>query len=223
MDLEDPKLRLRVHALIQLSKSDREKALVLYAFVKRMPVVRRIKLRANTARQVLDAGRGDAPDKATLLVAMLRIAGLPARLRYVTLHGEILRGLGAGVRQADRPLVETWIAGAWQQTDTYIYDAGTMAAARQRLKDRGWTWGYGIHVEGRMLWDAQASSWMGGRPDSGNPMVLRDLGVFHDPLHYWCSPATRSRRRPLLRAVQWNLVAPLMNRVLRVLRDAAAS
>jgi hypothetical protein len=52
-------------------------------------------------------------------------------------------------------------------------------------------------------------------------MVLRDLGVFHDPLQYWSSPEVRARRQPLLRAVQWNIIAPLMNRVLRVLRDEA--
>lgn len=216
VDLEDPKLRLRVHALVQLCKNDREKAVAVYAFVKRMPVVRRLKFRVRTARAVLDAGCGDASEKATLLVAMLRIAGIPARLRYVTLKGEILRGLRAGVREADRALVEAWVGDGWQQTDTYIYDAATMAAARQRLKDRGWTWGYGIHVEGRMLWDAQASSWMGGRPEPGHPMLVRDLGVFQDHVQFRSS--VRVRRRPLWR-MQWNIAAPLMNRALRGLRD----
>lgn len=218
IDLEDPKLRLRVHALVQLCQTDRDKALAVYAFVKRLPVVRHMKVRIRTAREVLEAARGDASEKATLLVAMLRIAGIPARLRYITLQGQILRGLRAGVRQADRALVEAWIADGWQQTDTYIYDAATMAAARQRLKDRGWTWGYGIHVEGRMLWDGLAGSWMGGRPDAAHPMVLRDLGVFHDHLQFRTSAEVRARRRPLWR-MRWNIAAPLMNRALRLLRD----
>lgn len=218
IDLEDPKLRLRVHALVQLCQSDREKALALYAFVKRIPIARRMKLRLSTARRVLDAGCGDAPDKATLLVAMLRIARIPARVRYIAVRAEMLRGLAACTRVPERLVVEAWIVDGWQQTDTYIYDASTMAAARQRLKERGWTWGYGIHVEGRMLWDGQVSCWMAGRLDADHPMVLRDLGVFHDPLDYRRSPALRGRRRPLLRAVQRNLEAPLMDRALRGLR-----
>lgn len=216
LDLGDPKLRLRVRSIVQLCKSEREKATALYHFVKRLPLVKPMKLRVHTARQVLDAGRGDAPDKATLLVAMLRVAGIPARIRYVTVHGELLRGVAA-VRQADRPVLEVWLGGAWQQTDTYIYDAATMAAARQRLKDRGWEWGYGIHVEGRMLWDGTESTFVAGAPDEGNPMMLREVGVFHDPLEYVHS--RDSHHVPLLRLWQWNLLSPLINRAWRSLRE----
>jgi hypothetical protein len=219
LDLEDPKLRLRVHSLTQLCKNDREKAVALYRFVKRMPISKRFKLGLRTARNVIDAGFGDAPDKATLLVAMLRVAGVPARLRFVTMRGEILRGVVSGVRHAERPLLEVWLGDAWQQTDTYIHDAETMAAARQRLKDQGWEWGYGIHVEGRMLWDGHGSAFAGGVPDAENPMVVRELGVFHDPRHYLTSPACRRRYVVWLRLLHWNLLAPLMDRGWRDLRD----
>jgi transglutaminase-like putative cysteine protease len=83
IDLEDPKLRLRVRALTQLCKNDREKALAIYSFVKLLPLSRRVKLRPLSAREVFDAGRGDASDKATLLVAMLRLAQVHSRLRFV--------------------------------------------------------------------------------------------------------------------------------------------
>ena len=79
LDLGDPLLRLKAHSLTQLCKSEREKALAIYGFVKRLTLSKRIKLRHRTARQVLDAGQGDADDKATLLVALLRAAGIPAR------------------------------------------------------------------------------------------------------------------------------------------------
>jgi hypothetical protein len=219
LDLEDPKLRLRVRALTQLCKSERDKALALYRFVKRMPVSRPFKARLHTARQVLDAGRGDAPDKATLLVAMLRAAGIPARIRCITLDGRILRGVTSALREANRPVLEMWLDGGWEQTDTYIYDADTMAAARQRLKDLGWEWGYGIHVEGRMLWQAQGSAFVGGAPDASNPMFVRDSGCFHDPLHYVSSPAYRRRYNPLVRLIRWNVLAPFMDRAWRTLRE----
>jgi hypothetical protein len=219
LDLGDPKLRLRVHSLTQLCKSEREKALAIYGFVKRMPAVKPLRIRLASARQVLDAGRGDAKGKATLAVAMLRIAGIPARVRWITLRGEVLRGLTSAVRQVNRPVLEIWLDGAWQQTDTYIYDAATMASARQILKDRGWEWGFGVHVEGRMLWDAQGSAFMGAPPERANPMFVRDLGCFHDPACYMASAAYRGEHNPLVRRLQWSLMAPLIDRAWRALRE----
>ena len=208
-----------MHALTQLCTTERDKALALYRFVKRMPVARRFKSRLPTAREVLDAGRGDALDKATLLVAMLRSAGIPARIRCIHLDGRILRGLTSVIREADRPLLEVWLDGEWQQTDTYIYDVDTMACARQRLKDLGREWGYGIHVEGRMLWHGEGSTYAGGLPDASNPMFLRDMGCFHDPLDYLTSPAFRSRCSLLRRLIRWNVLAPFIEHGWRTLRE----
>ena len=219
LDLEDPKLRLRVHALTQLSKTERQKALAIYGFVKRMPLIKPMKLRMRTARQVLDAGRGDAPDKATLLVAMLRAAGIPARIRYVLVSGDILRGLTAGVRKAARPLVETWLNGRWLRTDTYIFDAAYMAAARQRLKEQGWDWGFGIHVNGAMLWDGFDHAFVGGVPTQDDPMVLGELGLFHDPAEFMQSGAYRVLRSRFARLLHWNILSQRMQRGIRKLRD----
>lgn len=218
LDLQDPKLRLRVHSLVQLCKTDREKALAVYGYVKRMPLARRMKLRPLTAREVHDAGRGDAPDKATLLIAMLRIARLPARIRAVTLSGEILRGVASGSRGAYRPVVEVWLQERWIRTDTYIYDAACMAAARQRLKDLGWEWGYGIHVNGNMLWDGYEDAFLGGVPTECDLMVTGDLGVYNDAGHLHASRAFR-RQFPLLQSLRWTLIAPLVDWSLRSLRN----
>jgi transglutaminase-like putative cysteine protease len=218
MDLEDPKLRLRVRALTQLCKNDREKALAIYGFVKRLPLSRRMKLRPLTAREVFDAGRGDAPDKATLLVAMLRLAQVPARMRFVTFSGEVLRGIAPGLRQVARPLVEVWLHDRWLRTDTYIFDPTCMAAARQRLKDLGWEWGYGIHVNGHMLWDGLGDAFLGGVPTECDLMVVRDLGVFHDAREFAGSREFR-RQYSLGRILYWTLLAPVTDWALRGLRN----
>lgn len=218
LDLEDPKLRLRVRSLVQLCQSDRDKAIAIYGYVKRLPLASRLKLRPLTAREVYDEGRGDAPDKATLLVAMLRMARLPARIRYVSLAGEILRGIAPGLREAARPIVEVWLQNRWLRTDTFIFDAACMAAARQRLKDLGWEWGYGIHVNGHMLWDGYEDAFLGGVPPECDLMVVRDLGVFHDARHFVSSSAYR-RQFSLLQTLKWTLLAPLADWALRGLRN----
>jgi len=219
LDLDDPKLRLRVRSLTQLCKTDREKAIALYRFVKRMPVVKPLRLRPLSARQVLGAGKGDAKAKATLAVAMLRIARIPARIRWVALRGEILQGLTSAMRESHRPVLEMCLDGAWQQTDTYIYDADTMAAARQLLKDRGLEYGFGIHVEGRMLWDGLGSAFMAGPPDERNPLFLRDLGCYDDPAAFIASDVYRGAYNPLSRRLLWSLQTPLIDRAWRALRE----
>ena len=218
LDLEDPKLRLRVRSLVQLCKNDREKALAVYGYVKRLPLTRRLKLRALTAREVHDAGRGDSPDKATLLVAMLRIARVPARLRMVAISGEILRGVAPGLKEAYRPVLEVFLQGRWLRTDTYIYDAACMAAARQRLKDLGWEWGYGIHVNGNMVWDGHEDAFVGGVPTECDLMVTADLGLFNDAGHFHASRSYRGQFT-LWQSLRWILIAPLVDWGLRNLRN----
>jgi hypothetical protein len=219
LDLEDPRLRLRAHALTQLCKSEREKALAVYAFVKRLQFAKPVKLQLRTAREVLDLGRGDAPDKATLLVALLRLAGIPARLHYVELSGAILRGLTTSFASAARPIVEAWVQGRWVPTDTYIFDAGYMSAARQRLKDNGWDSGYGIHRDGHPIWNGVDGAFLGGVPTGQDPMVVDDLGRWHDPLQFIESEAWRRHHTRVARALRWTLAAPAMGRAIRELRE----
>lgn len=222
LDLDDPKLRLKAHSLTQLCKSEREKALAIYGFVKRLPYAKPMKLRLHTAREVMDAGGGDADDKATLFIALLRAAGIPARLRYVELSGEMLRGLVENMRAAGRPLAEIWL-GRWVRTDTYIFDAAFMAAARQRLKDHGWPCGYGLHVTGHSLWNGTDDAFLGAAATGHDPMVLRELAVVSDPRQLVASPEWRREHRALTRGLRWNLAAPAMRRVIRQLREEAAT
>ena len=223
LDLEDPRLRLRAHALTQLCKSERDKALALYGFVKRLPFHKSLKMRLRTAREVIDAGRGDADDKSTVLVALLRASEIPARIRYIQLRGDILRGLTSAIASAARPVVEVWLNDTWNLTDTYIFDAAYMAAARQRLNDAKWDWGYGIHREGHLVWSGAGDAWLGGMPTDRDPMVMSDMGVFNDPMELRASPAWRALYPRIARSVQWNVLAPMIERVVRELRQEATA
>jgi len=223
LDLEDTRLRLRARALTQLCQTEREKALAIYGFVKRIPYARPLKLRLRTARQVIDARRGDAADKATLLIALMRSAGIPARLRYVELRGEVLRGLTSNVSSAGRAVAEIWLNDGWMRTDTYIFDAVYMAAARRRLKQHGWDQGYGIHRDGDAIWGAAGEAFLSGVAPEQDPMVMSDLGVYSDPLELVSSRAWRAFHRPIVRAFQWNMLAPLMDKVVRELRKEGSA
>lgn len=222
LDFEDCKIRLKAQALTQLSKSPREKALALYAFVKRMKLAKPMRMRCRTAREVLEAGLGDANDKATLFIALLRAAGIPARLFYAELRGEMLRGLVSGMPKASRPLVEVWL-GRWIRTDTYIFDAAYLAAARQRLKDAGQDVGYGIHVRAHAIWNGTEGAFLGGCQTDADPMVLREFGPFDDPEDLLACEAWRADYRRVTRAMHWNVLSPGIGRVIRELREESAA
>lgn len=219
LDLEDTRLRLRERSLTQLCKTDREKALSIYACVKRLPFTRTIKLHARTAREVLDLGKGGSPEKATLLVALLRLAGIPCRLRFIRYRGEVMRGLVPLPFATWRPALEAWLGGQWVATDTYIFDAVYMAAARQRLRDLGWERGYGIDRDGHGIWNGIDDAWSLGLPPPQDPMALQDHGCWHDPQGFEASDVFRLEHRRFARRMHWNLVAPWMDRAIRDLRE----
>jgi hypothetical protein len=219
LDLKDAKLRLRAHSLTQLCKSDREKAMAVHNYVKKLPFERGFKLRLRTARAVMDAGRGDASDKAALLVALLRSARIPARLRYVEIRNGIMRGLAPSSANAFRPVAEVWLAGRWLRTDSYIYDSAYMAAARQRLKDRDWECGYGIHRNGQSVWNGSDDAFIGGFPTEQDPLVVRTFGVYDDPLQFAQSDLFRKGHRPFAHLLKLNMRAFGMRNVVRKLRE----
>ena len=220
LDLGDCKLRLKAHSLTQLCKTQREKALTIHSYVKRLTLCKPFKLRNRSAREVIEAGCGDADDKATVLIALLRAAGIPARLRYVELRGEMLQGLVDNMARAARPLAEIWL-GRWVRTDTYIFDAAYTVAARHRLKESGKEWGYAIHVRGHALWNGTEDAFLGFFPTESDPMVLRDLGLVSDPGELCRSAVWRTDYRGAARTLKWNVLAPMMGRAIRTLREEA--
>lgn len=211
LDLEDPRIRLRAQALTQLCHSKREAALATYAYVKRIPFSKTYKLRLRTAREVLDQRSADADDKATLLVALLRSSGMSARLHYIGLRGEVLRGLTSTISSIARPVVQTLFQDGWCETDTYIFDASYVAGARERLASEGREWGYGIGRNGHTLWSGSADAYLTGPlADLPSTLELGSLGYYHDPQHFLDSPGCKEQFGGWTRLVQWNLLAGRM-------------
>jgi hypothetical protein len=69
------------------------------------------------------------------------------------------------------------------------------------------------------VWNGVDPAFLGGMPTDQDPMVLEDLGVFHDPLEFISSESYRANHPRISRAMHWNMLAPLMDRVVRDLRD----
>lgn len=223
LNLDDDRLRLKAMSLVQLATSERERLLVIYEFVKSMPLSGPSAEGYRSARQVLDAKTGDAFSKSTLMVAMLRLVGIPTRMRFLQLHGDVVRGLTQGMTAITHPVVECWLDGRWLKTDTHVYDIHYLVTAREKLNEAGWTVGYGIHRYAHSIWDGLENAYAGFAPGKPQGLPLRDFGVFDDPgrferamrvgsgpvgwfTHKWCD-------------FRWALNARTIRRGMRKLRD----
>jgi hypothetical protein len=139
-------------------------------------------------------GEGDGFFKTTLLVHLLRLVGVPARMRWVQLESSLLtRGLWDFVRLSGQafvyPLTEAFIDGRWICTDAYTMDAPLLAAVHRTLDRRGWDSGFMAHRAGTGQWDARSDAYQ--RFDGAHPaaMQVQDLGCAH-------SLADFTRRHP---------------------------
>jgi Transglutaminase-like superfamily len=192
LNLKDDRLRLRAMSMVQLANSERERLMAIYEFVKAMPLSGPSTQGFMSAREVLDSKTGDAFGKSTLFVAMLRLVNIPARMRFVQLHGDVLRGFTSRAATVIHPVVECWVDGRWLKTDTHIYDIRYLVTAREKLMDADWMVGYGIHRHAHSVWDGRQDAYAGFAPTKPQGMPMCELGVFDDPRRF-------SRRAKLVR------------------------
>ena len=127
-----------------------------------------------SASDVLRAGRGFANNKATLLIALLRGAGIPARHRFVSLSSGVLTGLmGTGGPYMDHSLVEVHLYNRWIAFDSFVTDRAFFKGAQALV---GSDLGFGIRRDGTVLWDGQSESYAQYHPD----YEVFDFGIYQD-------------------------------------------
>jgi hypothetical protein len=217
VDLTDGKLRRLVRTLTASCTGERERAVAIFNHVRRMPLVAERKWRLRTARQVLDRGQGDAVDKATLFLALLRIGGLPARMLFAPEHDGVRRGLPVDLSPMRRPLVEIWISGRWLRTDTFVFDTAYLTAAHHRLRSKREEYGYGVCAAGSAGWDGSRNAYVLGA-EQEDELAPESGAVYRDAREFVRSLGFAQRLDLLARRIYWNAMAPRLQRILRALR-----
>lgn len=217
LDIDDLKLRTFAHSLVRTCLTERDRALAVYQHVRRIPLAAPIKLRLRSARAVMDRNEGDAVDKATLFVALLRAVGLPARVLFASAYRGVLRGLPVDVACLPRPIVEVCIQGRWVRTDTYIFDDAYVAAARYRLQKEREDYGYGLCANGAVDWDGLRHAYLLG-VEQEDEFVMEGTLPFDDALAFARSQGRPQRLGLLAKLVYWDVFAPRLDRVLRTMR-----
>ena len=214
-----PKVRLTAKRLTQLKASPREQALACFQYVRALPYAAILAGASTSAPAVLRAGRGDCHTKTTLLVALLRSLGIPARMRVVTLGPGFLHGItDLGSRTIEHAYAEVLLDGRWVATDAYAVDPRLAAAARARLRREQRRLGYGVHVAGTIHWDARNDAFGQFSPGDAEGLPLRDWGAFDDPSQFYAQAPVARLRLSLAGRLRWLLGTRRVNRRVKKLR-----
>ena len=181
LQLDHPRLQVQVHKLTQLQRGPAQKALACFQFVRALPLRLVADPAACSAPGVLAEGAGDSHTKGLLFVALLRVLGIPARLRFVALPPALLHGLVETRRPLVHAVAQDWLGGRWLEVDAYCADPRLALAARARLMQEGRRAGWGVHLGGQVSWDGASDCLAHWGAADGASLPVRELGVFDDP------------------------------------------
>jgi hypothetical protein len=175
------------------------------------------------ASRVLADGYGQCNTKATLLMALLRAAGIPCRFHAATVRQELQAGVVPQPvrRWAPDEILHSWVEvpadDGWARLEGVILDEGYLAGVRRHLgREDGPLLGYAV---GTADLGSPPVDFRGGHTEIQMTGVASDLGVHDDPDSWYAAAGTNlsGPRAWLYRLV----IRHVMNRRVRAIRAAA--
>ncbi len=222
LQLEHPKLRIQVQRLTQLFTSERDKAIACFQYVRALPFKCAADPLSVTAAQVLRDGSGDYRTKTTLMVALLRAAGVRARARHVVIGSGVMHGIARPESaRLEHAFAEVLLDGHWLGVDAYGVDLRLGLAARRRLFSERRLLGYAIHLRGQVSWDGRQSAFALFNEADPASCPTDDFGVFDDVAQSWAGDTGRGASGWAANA-RWDIGAALINRRIKALRGTPA-
>lgn len=149
-----------------------------------------------SASETIRLGYGQCNTKSTLLLALCRAAGIPARIHFSLINKEIQRGPFRGFlyRLIPEAISHSWIEveidGEWRQVDSFINDIPFHRGAVAEIRRRGWQTGFSVT---RVGGEPSAELDLDGKHFSQMGAVTDDHGVWNDPADYYASDRYKNR------------------------------
>jgi hypothetical protein len=197
LDFQSPALRSLVQARGWARLPVRERIGAIYDFV-RDEIAFGYNLSDDLpASRVLADGLGQCNTKGTLLMALLRAAGVPCRLHGFTIDKALQKGAITGIayRLAPRDIlhswVEVWFEDRWVELEGFILDKAYLAQLQRLFSGHeGAFCGYGAATP-----DLQAPpvDWKGTHTYIQKDGINHDFGVFDDPDAFYAAHGTNLR------------------------------
>ncbi|MEL6694161.1 MAG: transglutaminase family protein [Pseudomonadota bacterium] len=176
------------------------------------------------ASETIRRGYGQYNTKATLLLALCKACGIPARIHFSLIKKDIQKGFFTGLaywlmpNEISHSWIEVEVEGKWRRTDTFINNIVLFNAAKDELKRRGWTSGLSLalsngDVSPDLNLDEEAFQQMAA--------VTNDHGAWDDPADFYASD--RYRNRPdFLRLLAYRALIGSVNARVKTLRNRGA-
>jgi transglutaminase-like putative cysteine protease len=222
LQYDHPRIRLLAQHLTQVKSTPREQAVACFHYLRSLPFGCIADATGTSALSVLRAGMGDCHSKSTLLIALLRSLGIPARLRFVTLKPDFLHGIiDTGGEPIEHAYTEVLLVDEWVAVDSYVVDLRLAMTARMRLKREHRSRGYGMHRDGATAWDGRSNAFAQFSLHDSDSMPLHDWGAFDDPYQFYSTVAYVRDRLSLSTRFKWMVGARLVNRRVNALRGQA--
>ncbi|GLE01834.1 hypothetical protein PINS_up010672 [Pythium insidiosum] len=181
IDVFHPSIQRCAQSITSGLSSDRDKAVAIHDFVRdRILFGFSRRFVYQRASDVLQEGKGFCNTQSTLFTALLRAAGIPARIHYVSIDASILHGLDIPGPYVDHSFTEVFLDGRWIATDSYIVDSALFRSGIGRLERERLDMGYGLHRRGTIDWDGATDAFSQYIHSAEQPISSRDFGVFAD-------------------------------------------
>lgn len=136
------------------------------------------------ASQVLADGIGQCNTKSTLLMALLRAAGIPCRFHGFTIDKPLQKGAITGLAYwlAPQRIIHSWVEvsleGRWIALEGFILDAPYLASLQRRFPQARRFCGYGAATPDL---SAPGVEWRGEDTYIQKEGIADDFGVFDSP------------------------------------------
>lgn len=175
-----------------------------------------------TASQVLQDGYGQCNTKGTVLMALLRAAGIPTRLHGFTIYNAMQKGaipswiFWLAPRRILHSWVEVYYEGRWLDIEGYIIDQPYLAQIQKTFADQCEAYsGYAIATT--CLKNPQ-NDWLGENTYIQKEGIADDLGVYDQPDTFYAQKGTNLRglKRVLYRYVVRHLINRNVQKIRRV-------
>lgn len=144
-----------------------------------------------TASQVLKDGYGQCNTKGTLLMALLRAVGIPARFHGFTIYNNLQRGAIPNYLFAIAPerIIHSWVEVSlndqWINLEGYIIDRPYLEKVQARFGDQDTPFsGYGIATK---CLSNPAIDWRGEDTYIQSEGIADDFGVYAQPDDFYLS------------------------------------
>ena len=146
------------------------------------------------ASEVLKDGYGQCNTKGTLLMALLRILGIPCRFHGFTIDNQLQKGAIPGylIPLAPKYILHSWVEvyyeGKWLDLEGFILDQTYLVSVQQKESNReGPFQGYAIATTCLMKPEVQ---WKGNSTYIQKEGIRDDFGVFDKPDEFYLKHGT---------------------------------